>query len=146
MKRVRQLPQFHDNMYTSNDLFKPIMNITYAGGPDENPRYQKTISCAIDYFCSYDLDALFIGRNASDRSAFNRVGHRMALLSHNLAGIILLHDHHGNHFYNQGKTINVELEQKHFAHAGGILAEIWSKTVIGKYEVVAEHISPKKVR
>ena len=52
MKRVCQLPQFHDNMYTSNDLAKPIMIITCDGGPDENPRYQKTISCASDYFCS----------------------------------------------------------------------------------------------
>ena len=76
-------------MYTSNDLVKPIMIITCDGGPDENPRYQKTISCAIDYSCSYDLDALFIGTNAPDRSAFNRVEHRIAPLSHDLAGIIL---------------------------------------------------------
>ena len=130
MKRVRQLPQFHDNMYTSNDLVKPIMIITCDGGPDENPRYQKTISCAIDYFCSYDLDTLFIGINAPGRSSFNRVERRMDPLSDDLAGIILLHDHHGNHLDDQGKTIDVELEQKNFAHAGSILAEIWSKTVI----------------
>ena len=36
------------------------------------------------------------------------------------------------------------VEQKNFAHAGGILAEIWSKTVIDKYEVVADYISPEK--
>ena len=144
MKRVRQLPQFHDNMYTSNDLVKPIMIITCDGGSDENPRYQKTISCAIDYICSYNLDALFIGTNAPGRSAFNCVERRMAPLSPVLAGIILPHDHHENHLDNQGKTIDVELEQKNFAHAGSILAEIWSKTVIDKYEVVAEYISPEK--
>ena len=36
------------------------------------------------------------------------------------------------------------MEQKNFAHAGSILAEIWSKTVIDKYEVVAKYISPEK--
>ena len=65
----------------------------------------------------------------------------MAPLSHDLAGIILPHDHHGDHLDNQGKTINVELEQKNFALAGSISAEIWLKTVIDKYEVVAEYIS-----
>ena len=143
MKRVHQLPQFHDNMYTSNDLVKPII-ITCDGGPDENPCYQKTISCAIDYFYSYDLDALFIRTNAPGRNAFNRVECRIASLSHNLAGIIFPHDDHGNHLDNQGKTIYVKLEQKNFAHTGSILAEIWSKTVIDKYEVVAEYICPEK--
>ena len=48
------------------------------GGPDENPRYQKTIACAIDYFHTYDLDAFFLVTNAPGRSAFSRVERRMA--------------------------------------------------------------------
>ena len=38
--------------------------ITVDGGPDENPRYKKTVTYAIAYFNSYDLDAVFVATNA----------------------------------------------------------------------------------
>ena len=50
------------------------MMVTFDGGQDENPRYEKTIECAIDYFTSFDLDALLIAPNAPGRSAFNGGG------------------------------------------------------------------------
>ena len=73
MKRVREIVEFRDNLHTSSGLSKPVMIITCDGGPDENPRYQKTINASIDIFCTFDLDALFIATNAPGRSAFNRV-------------------------------------------------------------------------
>ena len=35
------------------------MIVTVDGGPDENPRYEKTINCSIKYFVEHDLDAFF---------------------------------------------------------------------------------------
>ena len=43
---------------------KPVIIITVDGGPDENPRYKKTVTYAIAYFNSYDLDAVFVATNA----------------------------------------------------------------------------------
>ena len=51
---------------------KPIMMVTVDGGPDENPRYKKTIECVIDYFTSFELDALLIATNTPGNSAVNR--------------------------------------------------------------------------
>ena len=73
MKTLSTIPEFEDIMLTSDQLYKPVRIITCDGGPDENPRYQKTIECAIDQFIECDLDALFIATNAPGRSAFNRV-------------------------------------------------------------------------
>ena len=50
-----------------NSILKPILIITVDGGPDENPRYEKTINCAIDLFRSYNLDALFLATNFTTR-------------------------------------------------------------------------------
>ena len=63
------------------------MMVTVDGGPDESPRYKKTIECAIDYFTSFDLDALLIAINVPGRSAFNRGERRMAPLSKELAAL-----------------------------------------------------------
>ena len=117
------------------------MILTVDGGPDENPRYQKTINCAIDYFSSYDLDAFFLATNAPGRSAFNRVERRMAKLSHELSGVVLDHQHFGTHLDSQKNTIDDELELKNFEHAGTVLAEIWSRMEINKHPTVAEFIS-----
>ena len=141
MKRIALLPEFQDDMFI-NGLHKPIMIITVDGGPDENPRYNKTITCAIDYFCTNKLDALFVATNAPGRSAFNRVERRMAPLSHDIAGVVLPHDHFGSHLNSKGETIDKEMEIQNFSYAGKILAEIWSNTVIDGNSVVAEYIDP----
>jgi hypothetical protein len=64
----------------------------------------------------------------------------MAPLSHDLAGLILPHAHFGSHLNSQGETIDDELEKRNFAHAGKILAEVWSGTIIDECPVVAEYI------
>ncbi|KAL0818781.1 hypothetical protein ABMA28_008108 [Loxostege sticticalis] len=63
---------------------KPVVLIISDGGPEENPRYPKVISHAINNFVLHNLDAIFIFTNAPGRSAFNRVERRMAPLSREL--------------------------------------------------------------
>lgn len=141
MKRVRELKEFEDSLTTDSGLAKPVMIVTCDGGPDENPRYQKTINASIDYFCNFDLDALFVATNAPGRSAYNRVERRMAPLTHDISGVILPHNHFGSHLDSQGRTVDNDLEMRNFEHAGKVLAEIWSNTVIDGHPVVSEYIS-----
>ena len=68
---------------------KPIVIITVDGGPDENPRYPKTLNAAYKSFTEHNLDALFIACHAPGHSAYNAVERRMALLSHDLSDLIL---------------------------------------------------------
>ena len=102
---------------------KPVMIVSVDGGPDENPRYQKTITCAIDYFHTYDLDAFFLVTNAPGCSAFNRVERRMAPLTKELSSILLEHEHFRSHD-DRGNTIDPQLELKNFEHARKIFGEI----------------------
>ena len=41
----------------------------------------------------------------------------MAPLSHDLADVILPHDHFGDHIDSSGKTIDKDLQKKNFFHA-----------------------------
>ena len=66
----------------------------------------------------------------------------MAPLSHDLAGLILPHDHFGSHLNESGGTINVDLEKLNFRKAGQILAETWNQSVIDGFPCVAEYINP----
>jgi hypothetical protein len=58
----------------------------FKGGPDENPRYAKTLAGGVNLFKKYQLDCLFVVSNYSGRSAFNMGERRMAPLSNQLAG------------------------------------------------------------
>ncbi|CAF1188349.1 unnamed protein product [Rotaria sordida] len=121
---------------------KPIVIITVDGGPDENPRFPKTLVAAIRKFRKYNLDALFVLTHAPGQSAYNVVERRMAPLSHDLAGLILPHDHFGTHLNDSGVTINPELERTNFKKAGEVLAEVWCGSVIDEYPVIAEYMDP----
>ena len=88
MKRTRELPELERSLKNSKNEEKPVMIVTVDGGPDENPRYEKTISCAVDYFNTHDLDAFFLVTNAPGRSAFNRIKRRVAPLSKELGGVL----------------------------------------------------------
>ena len=127
MNKARSLPEFTESFQNQQSKEKKVMIVTVDGGPDENPRYSNTISCAIEYFCEHDLDAYFLATNAPGRSAFNRVERRMSNLSKELSGVILTHDHFGTHLNHNNKTIDEELELQNFQYAGEILAELWSK-------------------
>lgn len=66
----------------------------------------------------------------------------MALLSRELAGLILPHDHYGSHLDKDCKTVDEQLEAANFAFAGKALAEVWSGMVIDTHPVIAEYIEP----
>ena len=107
-----------------------------------NSRFDSVQSHAFEHFLNYDLDALFIATHAPGQSAYNIVERRMAPLSHDLAGLILPHDHYGSHLNKSLKCVDSELEKLNFEKAGTVLAEVWSQTVIDNELVVAKYIDP----
>ena len=140
MNRVRSLPEFASSFQTDKQEEKKVMIVTVDGGPDENPRYEKTINCSIKYFVEHDLDAFFLATNTPGRSAFNRVERRMVKLGKALSRVILEHDKYGNYLDAKGVTTDQDLELKNFQFTGRTLAEIWSDLVIDGNPVVAEFI------
>ena len=88
------------------------MMVIVDEGLDENPRYEKTISCAVDYFNTYDLDTFFLVTNSPGRSAFNRVERRVAHLSKELSGVLLELEQFGAHLDDKGNTIYLQHELK----------------------------------
>ena len=119
---------------------KPILLMMTDGAQDEAPRFPQPLASAISIFKEFELDALIHGVNAAGLSAFNPVERRMAPLSHDLAGIILPHDHYGNHLNNDGTTADVELEKENFYKAAEVLSEVWSKTVIDGHNVYCQPV------
>ncbi|UJR34218.1 hypothetical protein I4U23_021624 [Adineta vaga] len=140
--RLVNLKEFEKVARDETGQVKPIVIVTVDGGPDENPRFPKTLVASIKKFKRYNLDALFCLTHAPGQSAYNIVERRMAPLSHDLAGLILPHDHFGSHLNDSGSTVNVDLEKLNFRKAGQILAETWNQTVIDGYSVFAEYINP----
>ena len=140
MMRVRSLPEFATSFQTDRHKEKKVMIVTVDGGPDENPRYGKTINCSIKYFVENGLDAFFLATNAPGRSAFNRVEGRMVKLSKELSVFILEHDKFGNHLDAKFVMVDKDLELKNFEYAGRTLAEIWSGLLIEGNPAVAEFI------
>ena len=64
----------------------------------------------------------------------------MALLSRELAGVILPHKTFGTHLDSNGETMDPELGRRNFEHVGKILADIWLKTVIDGKPTICEYI------
>ena len=118
MKRIRSLNIFNHSFNNDTSESKPIMVVTVDGSPDENPRYAKTIECAINYFTTQDLDAFFLAMNAPGRSALNRIECRMVKFSQELSGIVLPHDKLGSQLNSKEERIDPELEKKNFMNAG----------------------------
>ncbi|CAF4505566.1 unnamed protein product, partial [Rotaria sp. Silwood2] len=111
-----QLFEFEKAALIDGNL-KLVVIISVDGGPDENPRYSKTIQAVTILFKKYDLDALFMVTNAPGRSAFNEAERRTALLSHELSGLILPYDYYRNHLDESGKTVDYQLELQNFQRA-----------------------------
>ena len=131
--------------YDMHELFrlqqiprKPILLIETDGAADEAPRFPTPMASAVSLFKELELDALLHGVNAAGLSAFNPVERRMAPLSHDLAGIVLPHNHYGTHLDSEGKTTDIELEKENFFKAAEVLTEVWSKTVIDGHKVHCE--------
>ena len=105
MMRVRSLPEFATSFQTDRHEEKKVMIVTVDGDPDENPRYEKTINCSINYFVENGLDAFFLATNVPGRSVFNRVERRMVKLSKGLSGAIREHDKFGSHLDASGLAL-----------------------------------------
>ncbi|CAF3380058.1 unnamed protein product [Rotaria socialis] len=139
--RLVCLKEFEKVARNEKGEVKPIVIVNVDGGPDENPRFPKTLVANIRKFKKYNLDALFVLTYAPGQSAYNIVESRMAPLSHDLAGLVLPHDYYGSHLNDSGVTINVDLEKLNFRKAGQILAERWNQSVIDGFPCVAQYIN-----
>lgn len=84
---------------------RPIWFIMVDGGPDENPRYWKTISHWVQFFKDHDIDYLSVRTHAPGQSAFNPVERSMCSFSSKLAGVILPAFSDGNHLSKDGKSV-----------------------------------------
>ena len=140
--RLIKLKEFEKVAHDETGDIKPIVIITVDGGPDENPRFPKTLVANIRKFRKYNLDALFLLTHAPGQSAYNIVESRMAPLSHDIAGLILPYDFYGSHLNDSSVTVNVDLEKLNFRKAGQILAERWNQSVIDGFPCVAEYVNP----
>ena len=58
--RLVNLKEFEKIARDEKGKIKPIVIITVDGGPDENPRFPKTLAASIKKFKTYNLDALFL--------------------------------------------------------------------------------------
>ena len=130
MMRVRSLPEFATSFQTDRHEEKKVMFVTADGGPDENPRYEKTINRSVKYFVENDLDAFFLAVNAPGNSRFNRVEWEMVKLSTELSGVTFEHDKFRRHLDAKGVTVDKDLELKNFEYAERKLVVIWSGLVI----------------
>ena len=91
------LDQFKAVCRRHDRKIKPILVITVDGGPDENPRFPKTIAAAVETFSKFDLDCMFVATEAPGQSAYNCVERRMSPHSRDISGVVLPHDHFGSH-------------------------------------------------
>ena len=92
-----------------DDVTKPIAIMLCDGGPDENPRFPKTLDVSIQHFKEFNFDVMFVSTLAPSMSAYNNVERRMAPLSKALAGVLLTHDTFGIHLDSQRRITDVEL-------------------------------------
>jgi hypothetical protein len=141
-----QLKEFEKVAHDHLGRVKPIVIMSVDNsGLENNTRYSKTLVSAINKFKKHNLDALVIVNQAPEQTLFNVVERRLAPMSHDLAGLILPHDHFGTHLNNNGLTEHTELEKTNFQLTGNVLAEVWSMNVLDEHPVVAEYINPSPI-
>lgn len=110
--------------------------------PMDYTRFSKTLYSSINKFKKYNLDAFILITQAPGQSIFNITERRLALLSHDLSGLVLPHNYFGTHLNISGLTVDGDLEKLNFKRTGEILAEVWNMNMIDKHQVVAEYIDP----
>lgn len=141
--RLVQLKEFEKFARDHLGRVKPIIVMCVdRNGQENDTRYSKTLSAAVDKFKKHNLDALIIVNQAPGQALFNVVERRLSPMSHDLAGLILPHDHFGSHLNEAGVTEHAELEKNNFKMSGEVLAEVWSMNVLDEHPVVAEYINP----
>jgi hypothetical protein len=90
------------------------MIMTIKGSPEDNPRYSRTISCAIDYFLTFDLDALYISTSPSESQINANIHKRVVPIAKDLASVILPYEHFGQHYDGNNDTIDEDLEKSNY--------------------------------
>ncbi|CAF2004536.1 unnamed protein product [Rotaria magnacalcarata] len=125
---LMQLKEFEKFSRDHFGSVKPIVVINVdTDSLENNTRYSKTLSAAIDKFKKYNLDALVIANQAPGQGLFNIVERCLPSTPHDLAEL----------------TEHAELEKENFKTTGNVITEVWSMNVFnGEYHVVAEYINP----
>ena len=116
---ILQVEQFQSIVKHDGEV-KPVAMFLSDGGPDENPRFPKTLDVAFQHFKKHKFDAILISTHVPGMSAFNHVERGMAPLSKALAGMVLPHDTFDTHRNSQRRTVDLELEKRNFKKAGEV--------------------------
>lgn len=141
--RVVKMKEFERTARNHIGEIKPIIIINVdRSDPSDFTRFAKTLFLSIEKFKKYNLDALILLSQAPGQSCFNVVERRLALLSHDLAGLVLPAYYFGTHLDLHGGTIDAELEKQNLKRTGEILGEVWSMDMIDRQPIVAEYIDP----
>ena len=109
-----------DKVVKHENAVKPIGTFFCDGGPDENPRFPKTLDVAIQHFKKSNLDTLLISTHAPDVSAYNQVRRRMAPLNKALSRIFLPYEA----LDSSRKTINTNLLH---INTSKLLVKFWQR-------------------
>ncbi|CAF3513878.1 unnamed protein product [Rotaria sp. Silwood1] len=141
--QVVKLKEFERTARNHIGEVKPviIMNIDSIN-PMDYTRFRKTLYLSIKKFKKYNLDAFILITQAPGQTAFNIVERRLALLSHDLSGLVLPDNYFGTHLNISGLTIDAEVEKMNFKKTGEALAEVWNMNMIDRCQVVTEYIDP----
>ncbi|CAF1119590.1 unnamed protein product [Adineta steineri] len=140
---IVKLKEFEKTARNHIGEVKPIiiMNVDNID-PANYTRFPKTLYLSIKKFKKYNLDAFILITQAPGQSIFNSAERRLALLSHDLSGLVLPHNYFGTHLNISGLTVDAELEKINFKKTGETLAEVWNMNMIDRHQVVAEFIDP----
>ncbi len=140
---VVKLKEFEKTARNHIGEVKPIiiMNVDNID-PMDYTRFPKTLYLSIKKFKKYNLDAFILVTQAPGQSIFGIAERRLALISHDLSGLVLPHNYFGTHLNISGLTVDAESEKMNFKRTGEILAEIWNMNMIDRHQVVAEYIDP----
>ena len=141
--RLVKLREFERTARNHIGEIKPIiiMNVDRTE-PKDFTRLNKTLHFAINKFRQYNLDAFILSTQAPGQAIFQATERRVALLSHDLSGLVLPDYHFGTHLDFHGATIDAELEKQNFQRTGETLAEIWTMDMIDNQPVLAEFLAP----
>ena len=107
---LSQLQEFQSSVNTDEALPKPVSIISIQGTTEDSPSCSKVVSTAIDYFCTFDLDALYIVTTPADNHLDKDIQRRMISIAKDLCNVILPYEHFGTHYDGNNDTIDEELE------------------------------------
>ncbi|CAF1129204.1 unnamed protein product [Adineta ricciae] len=142
-EQVVKLKEFEKTARNHIGEVKPIiiMNVDNID-PMNYTRFSRTLYSSIQKFKKYNLDVFILVTQTPGQAIFASCERRLALLSHDLSGLVLPHNHYGTHLNISGITVDAELEKLNFKRTGEVLAEIWNMNMIDRHSVVAEYVDP----